>query len=155
MRDIDVAAICLCLVLGAVLFLRGELGRSRMGGFPDVSMSVRWALHLCAVLLVARAYRIATGFGEADVSEVLVYAALILASLLQVGALVRIAWCRKVRDARADLIPEVKEAVKEAASEAFPDYLQTLHNAPADYERRAAAYPPGVITPVDPTVPTT
>ena len=108
---------------------------------------------MLSILFVARAWRILTGYGEADVSEVLIYGWLALTVLEQVGAMVKLAWCTKLARAKVEVIPELKEAVKEAAAESIPDYLKTLAAAPADYQSAVAVYPPGGVTPVDPTIP--
>ena len=155
MRDIDVAAIILCLVCGALISLRAELLRPRMGGYLDAPVHVRWSMHGLGILFVARAFRIALGYGEADVSEVLLYAGITLVAAEQIATMVKRAWSGAVEDSKADVIPEIKVAVKEAAAEAIPGWVQDLAKAPADYERRGALYPPGGVTPVDPTVPAT
>jgi hypothetical protein len=67
--------------------------------------------------------------------------------------MVKRAWSGAVEDSKADVIPEIKVAVKEAAAEAIPGYLQDLAKAPADYDRGARVYSTGATTPQDPTVP--
>lgn len=126
----DIAAIWVCLFSGLLTSLRAELGRQRLVGYPDLSLSVRISLHLLSVLFFARAWRIFTGFGSADVSEVVLYVGGLAVVLLQVVAMVRAVWCGKLARVKADAIPEIKEAVQEA----IPPYLRVLHQSPPGYE---------------------
>lgn len=155
MRDVDLAAIVACCVCGVLVYMRAELGRQRLVGFPDLPWPVRGSLYLLTVMFVALAWRIFSGYGEADLSEVLLYATVAFASFLVVALMIRRAWSEKLSRAPIDAVPTIKQAVREAAEEAVPDYLKDLAAMPADYERRAAEYRGGAMTPTDPTIPQT
>ena len=150
MTDINLAATAACLICAALISLQAELLRPRMGAFADSPVQVRFAMHVLSVLFVGRAWRIHAGYGQADPGEVLVYFGMAFTILLQLGASVKRAWRRRLAESKVEVIPELKQAVKEAASEAIPPHLQDLARPPADYEHGVRLYPTGELTPVDP-----
>jgi hypothetical protein len=93
-----------------LVFLAAEIGRARLRGYLNTPWLVRWGLYLLTILFASRAWRIWTGYGEADVSEVLLYSGLIACLVLIVGLMVRRAWSERLDRAPLDALPVIKEA---------------------------------------------
>ena len=124
MTNIDLVAAVACLTCAALISLRAELLRPRICASDDAPLPVRLALHGLSVLFVGRAWRIYAGYGDAETGEVLVYSGVALTTLLQLAASVGRAWRRRLAESKVEIIPELKQVVKEAASEAIPQYLR-------------------------------
>ena len=138
MRDIDVAAIVLCLIAGVLLALRSEFGRKRLAGYADLPWHVRLSIHGLAVFFAARAWRIFTGYGEADASEIMVYGGLVWVLVLQLQAMIQTAWCNKLAEAETVIaaVPEqVHAAVVDAVHESTPAIFRQLSEQADPYPR--------------------